>query len=171
MRMGVIGLMLIITHILQGSIFGFIRISDTSPNFLVMIVVSFALLRGSKEGGCIGLAGGFLYDITFGTRLGPSAIIYGLLGLICGRLHVNFYRENSILPFGCTLLGSLFVNGLVMLGFMIDGETDVMFFITEIIIPELVYTIALTLIVYKLSYFINEKLEYREKRTRNIFVP
>ncbi len=169
MRISIIGILLLLVHALSATLFQVLRIGDIAPNFLIMLIVSFALLRGSKEGSIIGIAAGFLNDISFGTFLGPTAAIYGIIGYICGRFNKNFYRENFIIPFICTLFSSLFYSVFVMLGFILRGKINFIFFFKAIIIPELIYTITLSLVVYQFAYVINEKIEYHERKTRNIF--
>ena len=47
---------------------------------------------------------------------------------------------------------------------------DFLFYLNKIIIPELIYTIGITLILYPLILFINHKLEAEEKRSASKFV-
>lgn len=169
MRIAIIGLLLSLTHIFETTIFQHIRIGGISPNFMIMIVVSFALLRGHKEGALIGCVAGLFYDVTFGAGIGYMTVAYGLVGYACGKLNKNFYRENFILPFLCTIASSLFISLTTTLRFIMYGKINFLFYFQTIIIPELIYTITLSLVVYQITYMINEKLELREKKTRNIF--
>lgn len=169
MRILVVSIILLITHILQATFFQSIRIGNVAPNFMIMFIVSFSLLRGSKEGSIIGGMAGLLQDITFGASMGMTALTYGLIGYCCGKFNKNFYRENFILPFSCTLFASLFTNFCSMFAFFLRGKVNVLFFLKTIIIPEMIYTITLSLVVYQLTYIVNEKLEFKEKKTRSIF--
>lgn len=169
MRVLVISIMLLVTNILQATLFQNIRIGNVAPNFMIMLIVSFALLRGSKEGSIIGGMAGLLQDITAGSFTGSITLTYILIGYFCGKFNKNFYRENFILPFSCTLFASLFTNFCSMLVFFLRGKINVLFFLKTIIIPEMIYTITLSLVIYQLTYIINEKLEFKEKKTRNIF--
>ncbi|MGL4361985.1 MAG: rod shape-determining protein MreD [Cellulosilyticaceae bacterium] len=169
MRTLVIGILLAMTYILETTIFQSIRIGGVAPNFMVIIVVSFALLRGSKEGAIIGFFAGLIYDVTFGMYMGEMIIPYMLVGYFCGKFNVNFYRENFILPFLCTLTSSVFVNVGTLFLFMMRAKVNFFFYFKNMIIPEAIYTITLSLVVYQLTYAINEKLEDRERKTRNIF--
>ncbi|MDF2593862.1 MAG: rod shape-determining protein MreD [Clostridia bacterium] len=169
MRISIIGILLLIVHAMSATLFQNLRIGEISPNFMIMIIVSFALLRGSKEGSLIGLTAGFLNDIIFGMGMGSTIVIYTLIGYVCGRFNKNFYRENFIIPFVCTLFSSLFYSVVSMLGFFLRGKVNFIFFLKTIIIPELIYTITLSLVIYQLTYLINEKIENTEKKTRNIF--
>lgn len=169
MRVAVLGFLLVIVHTLEATLFEYIRIGGIAPNFMIMLVVSFALLRGSKEGMIVGAAAGLLNDISFGMHLGPTILSYAIIGYACGKFNKNFYRENFIIPFSCTLLSSLFYSGTHIISFILRGKLNIAYFIKSIVIPELIYTITLSLIVYQLAYLINEKIEDRERSTRNMF--
>lgn len=169
MRILVISMLLVITHILEMTLFESIRIGGVAPNFMLMIIVSFALLRGSKEGALIGVAAGLLYDVTFAMFLGQHTVMYMIIGYVCGKFNKNFYRENFIMPFLCTLFSSLCASCISMFFYVMRGKTNLLFFLKTIAIPEVIYTVTLSLVIYQLIYLINEKLEIREKKTRNIF--
>nr|WP_302599305.1 rod shape-determining protein MreD [uncultured Cellulosilyticum sp.] len=169
MRPFVIGTLLVVVHTLSATLFQYLKIGNVAPNFMIMLIVSFALLRGSKEGSVIGIAAGLLHDLSFGMSIGPTAIIYGLIGYVCGTFNKNFYRENFILPFVCTLFSSLFYSLTCIFSLMLRGKLNIIFFMKSIAIPEMIYTITLSLIAYQITYLINEKLEMSERKTRNIF--
>lgn len=169
MRIVVIGILLMITQILESTLFQVIRIGNIAPNFMIMLIVSFALLRGSKEGAFIGAAAGLIYDCTFGIVLGPTAVTYALIGYVCGKFNKNFYRENFIIPILCTMGSSLFCGFSHIGALMLRGKVQFAFYIQSIIIPEMIYTIALSLIIYQLAYLVNEKIEKGERKSRNMF--
>ena len=110
MRIAVVGSLLVMIHVLESTLFQYIRIGGIGPNFMIMLIVSFALLRGSKEGMVIGSVAGLLYDISFGLHIGPTLLSYMFIGFVCGKFNKNFYRENFIIPFICTLVSSLFYS-------------------------------------------------------------
>ncbi len=169
MRIAVVGSLLVIIHILESTLFQYIRIGGIGPNFMIMLIVSFALLRGSKEGMAIGGVAGLLYDISFGLHIGPTLLSYMFIGFVCGKFNKNFYRENFIIPFICTLVSSLFYSMINILSFVLRGQLHFGYFIKAIVIPELIYTITLSLIVYQIAYLINERIEKSEHYSRNIF--
>ena len=67
---------------------------------------------------------------------------------------------------------SEFVYGLViyLLMFLLRSEFDFLHYLSHIIIPELIYTIAVTLLFYPVILFINHKLDAEEKRSTSKFV-
>lgn len=169
MRPIVLSILLVVMHVLESTLFQYIRIGGVGPNFMIMIIVSFALLRGSKEGMMIGAGAGLLYDLSFGLHIGPTLLSYMLIGFVCGKLNQNFYRENFIIPFICTLCASLFYSMVNIIALVLRGELAFRYFIKSIVIPETIYTITLSLIVYQLAYLLNEKIENAERGSRNIF--
>ena len=54
--------------------------------------------------------------------------------------------------------------------FMLRGEFDFVYYLMHVIIPELIYTVGVTLILYQLILWINQKLEAEEKRSASKFV-
>lgn len=164
-----ISMILLISNVLQSTVFDMIRIRGISPNFNVMIIVSFALLRGSKEGSIIGFFTGLITDMLFSTSRGYLAIIGACLGYFCGKFNKDFYRENLILPFMLTFISTIMYGFAVSLSFLLRGKINYIHFIRNIIVPEVIYTIILSIIVYQLMYIVNEKIERNEKTKRNIF--
>lgn len=154
---------------MQSTVFDMIRIRGISPNFSIMIIVSFALLRGSKEGSIIGFFAGLLMDAVFGTSRGYLAIIGACIGYFCGKFNKDFYKENFVLPFMLTLISTVIHGFLVSFPFLLRGKINYIYFIKNIIFPETIYTVILSLIVYQIIYVINEKIEQNEKTNRNIF--
>ena len=82
-----------------------------------------------------------------------------------------YYDEDIKLPLA--LVGATeFIYGLVvyLLMFMLRSEFDFLHYLRHIIIPELIYTIVVTLGLYPLILFINRRLEAEEKRSAGKFV-
>lgn len=162
-------MILIFSNILQSTILNVIRIRGISPNFNIIIIVSFALLRGSKEGSIIGFFAGLIMDMFFSTSRGYLAIIGACIGYFSGKFNKDFYRENLILPFMLTLVGTLVYGLGESIPFLLRGKINYLYFIKNIIIPETIYTITLSIVLYQLMYAINEKIEKSENMKRKIF--
>lgn len=162
-------IILLVVNVLQSTVFDGIRIKGISPNFSIMIIVSFALLRGSKEGSMVGFFTGLIMDIVFSTSRGYLAIVGACIGYFCGKFNKDFYRENLVLPFLLTLISTTIYEFTISLPFLMRGKINYIYFIRNIIFPEIIYTIILSIVVYQLVYTINEKIEKSEKSNRKIF--
>jgi len=169
LRIFIISIILIFSNILESTVFSMIRIRGISPNFNIMIIVSFALLRGSKEGSIIGFFAGLIMDMFFSTSRGYLAIIGALVGYFCGKFNKDFYRENFILPFMLTLISTIIYGFVQSLPFLLRGKINYIYFIRNIIVPETIYTVVLSIVVYQLIYIVNQKIEKNEKNNRKIF--
>jgi len=168
MRILVVGIILIINTILQSTYFEYIQIIDIKPNTAIVIIVAFALMRGSFEGAIIGFFAGLLQDMIFGSNIGLNALLGLYVGYFCGKLNKDFFTENYFLELGLCIVSVLFYECVVYIfGFLVRGKTDFIYCLNTIIIPEVVYTSFISLFVYKFLYFVNSKLEDREKIKRS----
>lgn len=170
MRIISISLILVITNILQSTYFQQFRIRGAIPNFYIMIIVSFALLRGSKEGAIVGFFAGLLQDIYFGTSIGFYALMGMYVGYFCGKLNKNFYRESFLLPLVLTIFSTLLYEFTVyVFTYLVRGRVQILYFLNNIILPEVVYTGVISLFIYQGIYYLNERLEIRENKHRKFF--
>lgn len=65
MRLLITALMVFINFILQTTLLQMFAIRGVLPNTALIIAVSYALLRGSREGAFVGIGAGLLQDIFF----------------------------------------------------------------------------------------------------------
>lgn len=170
MRIFVVSLTVILNFILQSTIFKHIEVFGISPNTAIIIIVSFSILRYEIEGAIIGFFAGLLQDIFFGNVIGLNALLYMLIGYVCGKPYKIFYKENYLLPiflvFGSTIIYNL---SYYILNFFFRGRLDSLYYIKTIIIPETIYNIIICLPIYAIIYYINKMVEQREKPNRRLF--
>ena len=154
-----------ISFVLQTTTFQTLSFANISPNLLIIIVASFGLMRGKKEGMYIGLFSGLLIDIFCGFYLGIYALLYMYIGYISGLLQKRFYPEDIKQPM-ILIAGADFLSNLVIyiVMFLTRSRYDFGFYLMNIIIPELVYTMVITMFFYFFLLKINQKLEAYEKR-------
>lgn len=170
MRIIVTGILLVVNLILQSTLFHAIQIRGILPNTAIIIIVSYALLRGSLEGAITGFFCGLLQDIFFGTSLGFFSLLGMLTGYFSGKVHQNFYRENYILPLMlCTLATFIYELTIYSTSFLFRGNLNFLFYFNNLILPETVYTAVLSLLVYRLMFGINETIEHKERYRRKLF--
>ena len=128
-------------------------------------------MRGKKEGLIIGFFCGLLLDIFTGSVLGFYALIYMYIGYMNGFFRKLFYPEDIKLPM-LLIAGSDLSCNLVIYFFMFlfRGKFQFTYYLLDIIIPELVYTMVVTIFLYFAILKINQKLESIEKRSAAKFV-
>lgn len=164
-------LIIVVCFLLQTTLFQTLSFASIAPNLLIVVVSSFGFMRGRKEGMWIGLFSGLLVDVFFGSVIGFYALIYMYIGYINGFFRKIFFPEDIKLPlilisasdFGYNILVYFFL-------FFLRGKFQFGYYIIHIMIPELVYTIVITIALYFVILKINQKLEAIEKRSASKFV-
>ena len=88
-----------------------------------------------------------------------------------GKFSAIFYPQDIKLPIAL-ILGSDFVYGIInyLILFLLRGRFEFRYYLAHIILPEIVYTIVVTLFLYPLILWINTRLEKAEKRSAKKFV-
>lgn len=157
--------------VFQGTLFRAMDFGDTVPNLLLIFTVSIALMRGEKTGLLIGFFAGLLLDIFTGTTVGFYALIYMYLGYGTGGFSMIFYPEDVKLPIIMIIVNDFLYGFLVyVLMFLLRGRTEITYYLINVIIPEIIYTVAVTILLYPLTLWINKLLEKDEIRKAKKFV-
>ena len=65
---------------------------------MVILTMSFGLMRGKREGMFVGFLGGILSDLFFGSALGFTALLYVIIGYCCGFCYRIFYDDDVKMP-------------------------------------------------------------------------
>ena len=166
----VTALVLVVNFILQSTVLQLIEIRGVIPDTMLIIVVSYSLNRGQNAGAAVGFSAGLIYDVFFGSSLGFYALMGMITGYLCGIAHRNFYRENYVLPVTLSAAASL-VTGLVIYvtGFLLKGNYNIFYFLFSVIVPQAVYTGIAAIVVYRILYSVNNRVEKKEKENRRLF--
>ena len=98
-------------------------------------------------------------------------LLYAVIGYLNGSFRRLFYDDDIKLPIA--MIGaSEVIYGLVtyICNYMLKGDFSFGDYLGHIILPELVYTILITLVLYQIILHINKKLEAEEQRSASKFV-
>ncbi len=163
-RVIVLGILIIIAFLLQTSVFNLIPLAGVVPNLLLVLTMSFGLMRGRKEGLLVGFFCGILVDLYCGFAIGPYALIYMYFGYMNGLFHRFYYVENVLLPLIMIAANDFLYGSLVyVIFFLMRNRLDYTFYLKNVIAPEMIYTMLVTLIVYRLLMHINRGLKRIEE--------
>ncbi|HAG69583.1 MAG TPA: rod shape-determining protein MreD [Lachnospiraceae bacterium] len=157
-------LIIIAAFILQSTVFGAISLGGIVPNLLIIVTSSVGIMRGKKEGMFSGFLCGILLDIFFGNVLGFYALIYTFIGYLNGIFQSLFYPEDVKLPMiliSASEVVYCFICYIFL--FLLRRRLHPGYYIIHIILPEIVYTIVVTIVLYRGIIFVNEKLEEAAK--------
>lgn len=152
--------------LLQCTLFQSWSLANISPNLLIVFTSSIGFMRGRTEGLLTGFFSGLLIDICYGQLMGFYALIYMLVGYVNGFFQSIFYDEDLKLPM-ILITVSDFVYGIIIyiFLFMLRNRRDFLYYLLHIIVPEVVYTVVITILLYRLILIVNRKLEASEKRS------
>ena len=163
-RVITLGILIIVCFVLQSALFPYIEVAGATPNLLLILTVSFGLMRGRKEGMLVGFFCGFLYDLYFGFAIGPFMIIYMLIGYCNGFFHRLYLVEDVLLPIIIIVFDDFIFNFITfIIFFVMRNRLSFSLYLREIILPDMIYTAILTMIVFKFFVFVNRRLKRAEK--------
>lgn len=166
-----IAFMILLCFLLQTTLFRSLAFAGIAPNLLIVLTSAFGFMRGEKEGLLIGFFSGLLCDIFFADILGFYALVYMYIGFLNGKFCKIFYPEDIKLPLALITISDL-SYGIIcyVLMFLLRGRLDFIFYLWSVILPETIYTIVVTCILYPLALFINNRLEAFERKRAKKFV-
>lgn len=163
--------LIIICFLLQTTVFQSLNFGGIVPNLLMILTASFGFMRGKRTGLLFGFFCGLLADIFFADVLGLNAMIYMYIGYTNGKFNRIFYPEDIKLPLLLILVSDLSYGLLYYITlFLMRGRFHFVYYFRHIILPEMVYTILITLLLYPLILFVNKRLEASEQRSARKFV-
>ncbi|MGF7144069.1 rod shape-determining protein MreD [Anaerotaenia torta] len=152
---------IIILFALQSAAFHYFQLANIMPNLLLILVVSTAYMRGRLSGMLMGFFSGLLVDLRFGSYVvGLYALLYLLIGYFMGFTNKIYSNDDYTLPI--VFIGiSDFVYGFFyyVFEFLLRGRLNFMYYLRRFIIPEIIYTVVVSVFLYKLLHMINRSLE------------
>ena len=162
----VLAITIIVCFLLQCTVFKALAIASISPNLLIVVVASFGFMRGKKEGLFVGFFSGLLLDVMFGSVIGFYALIYMYIGYMNGFFKRIFFPDEEKLPLALNAVSDFFCNLLIYFSlFWFRGRFSFGYYLFHTILPELVYTMIVSVLLYFILLKVNEKLEAIERRS------
>ena len=160
-----------VCFLLQSTVFQGLSLGGITPNLLIIATSSFGFMRGKKEGIVVGLISGLFIDIMFNDLIGFYALVYMVLGYLNGFFRKIFFDDDIKLPL-ILIAASDFIYGNIVYIFMfvMRSKFHYFYYLKSVILPELIYTILVTIVVYQIILYVNKKLEAEEKRSASKFV-
>ena len=164
-------ILILFCFLLQTTLFRSLAFAGIVPNLLIVLTSAFGFMRGEKEGLLIGFFAGILCDIFFADILGFYALVYMYIGFLNGKFCKIFYPEDIKLPLALITASDLSYGVLCyVLLFLLRGRLNFPFYLGTVILPEVVYTIVITCLLYPLALFVNNRLEGFERKRAKKFV-
>jgi rod shape-determining protein MreD len=140
--------------------FRYIGLAGIVPNLILILVVSTAFMRGRMSGMLVGFFGGLLVDLMSGMLVGLCTLFYLLIGYFAGFSHRYYDRDDYTIPVILVAISDLVYGFLYyVFNFLLRGRLNFLYYFRRIILPEMIYTIAVSILLYKLLHMINNHLD------------
>jgi rod shape-determining protein MreD len=124
-----------------------------------MLTISWALLRGTREGATWGFIGGLALDLVSASPLGLCALLVTLTGFLAALGQIRIYRANILIPPLTMFLATAGYNLALLLAYQAMGRST--FWpqaITQIVLPTALFNTILMPLVYLPLTWIHHRL-------------
>ncbi len=149
-----------ILFLLQNCVFTQFNTGGIVPNLIMLITSIYGFMHGEKAGIFAGFLLGLCYDIFYGDIIGLHALILMYIGFINGKFCGIYYPEDIKLPLGLIFLSSISFGILdYILQYLIRGRLHFSYYFLHIILPEILYTMLITVFLYPLIVVIYNAFE------------
>ncbi len=164
-RFIIITIEIIICFLLQTTVFQWFALAKAVPNLLLILTVSVGLMRGRTEGLIVGFFCGLLVDTCFGSVIGLYAFIYMIIGYLNGYSNKIFEKDDLTIPIVLVGLSELVYFLLYyVFKYLLLGELNILYYFIRLGLPETIYTVVVSILMYKLLTTINTRIDRSKEK-------
>ncbi|MDR1800938.1 MAG: rod shape-determining protein MreD [Lachnospiraceae bacterium] len=157
--------------LLQTNLFPAFRLAAVTPNLLIVLVASCGFMRGQTSGMLVGFFSGLLLDAFSGGVLGFNMLLYTSIGYANGYFQRMFFADDIKFPVIMIGISSLISSSLTYIAFyFLNGDFAFWNQLRRVVIPELIYTMLLSIPLYRLILAVHTHLEKTESKRASKFV-
>ena len=103
---------------------------------------------------------GLFLDLTESDYIGYYSLIYLIIGYLVGFSNKLYTNDSTLIPLGLVGASDFMLNFLIFItGFLLRNRLDLPYYMMRIILPEVVYTIIVSVLLYRIMDYIYVKLE------------
>lgn len=159
-KYGVMLVFIWIAFMIQSNLFPFSNVLSINPNLMVIIVVGYGLHYGMTDGLIAGVATGILLDVFWSDVLCYYALPYMYIGLIAGYFKKYLNYDNYIIPAIFGGAGDFFIGLYIFVfSFAMRNRLNLGFYLKSIIIPEVLYTIVISFVAFRLFILAEKRMD------------
>ena len=153
-------LLVFIFYLLQCTLFKTFSLGSVSPNLLLILTFCAGFMGGRKMGMYVGILSGLILDLFYGDVLGFNTLLLLYIGYVNGMFNKMFYDEVITLPLAL-LVGSQLSYSIIyyVFNFLLRNRLDIGYYFIHIMLPELAYTVIISVLIYRLLLRLNRKLD------------
>jgi rod shape-determining protein MreD len=114
--------LLVVITVLQATVFARLAVWGVFVDLPLLIVVSWSLLQGAREGVLWGFIGGVAVDLLSGAPFGAATLSMMAVGLLSGLGKQGPFGAHVIFPVVVAFVATIVYSALFMLILLISGE-------------------------------------------------
>ena len=155
-------LLLVLLALLQATVVPAIPGLGLRPDLVLLVVLAWTMVRGTREGAVGAFVGGLALDIFSTLPLGSHSALLLLIIVPVGWLGAPFYRGNPIYPIGGAFLATLLYNVLLLaLGSFLGQPVPWASMLWRLVLPMALGEAALISLVYWIMDRLDRRLYRR----------
>ena len=162
---------IIMCALLQCSVFSMMSVLTVTPNLLLAISISFAIMCGSLTGMTTGFAAGLALDVLSGGVYGFYALIFMTLGYLAGFLNKIYNREDIKFPLFVIAVCDIFYGFIMYLILhFFRGDFQIQYYFLTVMLPELVFTVLVMIVLFPVILRLDQSISKRAGKNAKKFV-
>lgn len=139
---------------------------QVKPDLVLILVISYGLLRGAYHGASFGLLAGLFMDLLSGNVIGVGALVKMTAGFSAGLLEKAIFKDNLLVPALAAFLGTiLFETFDLIMHLSFHANYHFVSAFVSIVFPQSLYNALLAPILY---YFLLEMENMLAERAARI---
>lgn len=151
-------LLLSAVAIVQTTAMPHLTIMGVKPDLILLMVISWSLLRGAQEGVIWALVGGMGLDLLSGDPFGTSTVALVALSLLAGVGELSVFRTHLALPLIAALIATLAYDLFFLLLLYAEGRSIAWAdSLIKVVLPSTLFNVLLAPFVYKALYWLHRK--------------
>jgi rod shape-determining protein MreD len=156
---------LVILALLQSTLSPRLQIGAVWPDFLLLVVMAWALVRRPNEALGWSLVGGLILDLGSGGPFGGTALGLLVVTLIATAMADGAFRGRTVLPILTAFVATLAFHGVYLVTMLLVGQpVDGLDALLRIALPSAVYNAALSLPVFRVMAAIDGRIRPKALR-------
>lgn len=164
--------LIIVCFVLQSTFLKSIAFANVAPNLMIILPALFGFMGGKREGIYVGFFTGFMFDLFYCDVVGLNAFVFMFIGYFSGFFKEHYNKEEMIIPLFLIMLGDFsygFIN--YVFNFLLRNKLDIAYYMLNIILPEVVYTLFVTILIYKVVLYVDKLAgkKHERKVTKYVF--
>ena len=151
----VVFIFMLLALLMQTAIFRAIALADVVPNLLLVVVISYAYLRGRTSGLVIGFICGLMLDMIYGSVIGLYAFISMSIGFVVGFCQKVYFTDSMLLPTVLIAASDMvYCFYSYIAEFLLRGRVHFLFYFVHRFLPQILYTTLAGLVLYRLIVWV-----------------